>query len=175
VKKLCSNVNPDVALVYFKKGSPFTRAYLTGTTDAVNASGGASSQDKLVFDEEVIVLSMKKNTTGIEVSGANGNYDVLRWDGSCASLAGGEITFKAPPTKPKSARLEWKMYSDESQNALIGDPAIAKLNKTRRDECKGVTLGDVSKACQVAVDKLSDAIPAFIRGGGEVPTPKALK
>lgn len=175
VKKLCANVNPDLALVYFKQGSPFTRAYLTRNTDAWNASGGASSQDKLVFDEEVIVVAVRKNTTGIEVSGAGGGFDVLRWDGSCASLSSEELTFKAPPGKAKHAKLEWKYYSDESQNALLADEAIAKINKQRRDECKGVSMGDVSKKCVTAVDQLSQAIATFIKGGGAVPTPKALK
>ncbi len=176
VKKMCGNVNPDLALVYFKKGSPFSRAYLTGNTDAWNASGGASSQDKLVFDEEVIVLTVRDSSAsgGIQVSGAGTGYDVLRWDGSCASLSGGELTFKTPP-KAKAAKLEWKAYSDDAQNALLKDATIAKINKTRRDECKGVTMGDVSKPCQTAVEKLSDAIIVFIREGGEVPTPKALK
>lgn len=175
VKKLCANVNPDLALVYFKQGSPFTRGYLTRNTDAWNASGGASSQDKLVFDEEVIVVAVRKNTTGIEVSGASGGYDVIRWDGSCASLSGEELTFKAPPGKAKHAKLEWKSFSDESQAALLTDAAIAKINKERRDECKGVSMGDVSKKCVTAVDKLSESIAAFVKGGGEVPVPKALK
>ncbi|NUP04540.1 MAG: hypothetical protein HOW73_00585 [Polyangiaceae bacterium] len=175
VKKLCGNVNPDLALVYFKKDSPFSRGYLTRNTDAWNASGGASSSnDKLAFDEEVIVLSVKKNTTGIEVSGAGGGYDVLRWDGSCASLSGEELTFKAPP-KAKNAKLRWQDYSEESQSAFVNDATLGKINKERRDECKGVTMGDVSKACEKAVDKLSDAIAAYVRGGGDVPVPKALK
>ena len=175
VKKLCANVNPDVALVYFRKGSPFTRGYLTGNTKAWNASGGAAYDDTLVFDEEVIVLSLKENTTGIEVSGAGTGYDVLRWDGSCATLSGQELTLKAPPTKAKIAKLEWKMFSEQSQNALLSDATIAKVNKERRDECKGVTIGDVSHKCVKAVDKLSDAIASFVRNGGEVPVPSAVK
>lgn len=174
VKRLCEDVNPDLALVYLRKDSPFTRGYLTRNTDAWNASGGASSQDKLMFDEEVIVLAVRSNKTGIQVSGSSGGYDVLRWDGSCATLSGEEITFKAPP-KAKHAKLEWKTFSDASQAALLEDASIAKINKERRDECKGVTMGDVSKSCVKAVDQLSDAIAAFVRNGGEVPTPKTLK
>lgn len=175
VKKLCANVNPDLALVYFRKGSPFSRGWLTRNTEVFNAFGGSSSQDKLFFDEEVIVVNVRAaNTTGIQVSGASGGYDVIRWDGSCASLPGEELTFKAPP-KSKNAKLEWKTYSDDSQNALLNDANIAKINKQRRDECKGVTIGDVSKACVKAVDQLSEAIVAFVREGGEVPVPKALK
>lgn len=175
VKKLCANTNPDLALVYFRAGSPFSRGWLTRNTEVFNAYGGSSSQDKLLFDEEVVVLNVRAaNSTGIQVSGASGGYDVMRWDGSCASLSGEEVTFKAPP-KGKTAKLEWKIYSDDSQNALLSDANIAKINKTRRDECKGVTIGDVSKACVKAVDQLSEAIVDFVRKGGEVPVPKALK
>ena len=85
------------------------------------------------------------------------------------------IGFKAPPGKAKHAKLEWKSFSDESQAALLTDAAIAKINKERRDECKGVSMGDVSKKCVTAVDKLSESIAAFVKGGGEVPVPKALK
>ena len=45
-----------VALALFAKSSPWTRGYLKGDVEAWNASGGVSSGDKLLFDEEVIVL-----------------------------------------------------------------------------------------------------------------------
>lgn len=175
VKKLCENGSADLALVYFKKGSPFTRAYLRGATDAWNASGGgSSSENKFVFDEEVIVLLERSNTTGIQVSGAGASYDVMRWDGSCASLSAEEITFSVAP-KPKNPTLKWKTFSEETQNAMLGDANIAKLNKERRNECKGVDVGTVSLACVKLVDKLSEAIVTYIRNGGEVPVPKSLK
>jgi hypothetical protein len=44
----------------------------------------------------------------------------------------------------------------------------------RRSECKGATSGDVSAKCVKADAKLSDAIVAFVRGGGSVPVPTTL-
>ncbi len=173
-KKLCGGMNPDVALAFFRKGTPFSRGYLKMTVDAWNASGGASSADKLVFDEEVIILLARKNETGIQVSGASGGYDVLRWDGTCATLSAEELTFSVPP-KPKNAKVVWKDFSEATQNALLGDPGIAKLNKDRRDECKGASIGEVSKKCVTLVDKLSGAIVEHVRGGGEIPAPARLK
>jgi hypothetical protein len=173
-KRLCSGMNPDVALAFFKKGTPFSRAYMKMNVDAWNASGGASSADKLVFDEEVIILLSRKNETGIQVSGASGGYDVLRWDGTCATLSAEEVTLSVPP-KPKNAKVVWKDFSEATQNALLGDPAIAKLNKERRDECKGASIGEVSKKCVTLVDKLSEAIVSYVRNGGEVPPPAKLK
>lgn len=174
VKKLCDNVHPDIALAWFKKDSPFTRGYLKGATEAWNASGGATSGEKFVFDEEVIVVRARENKTGIEVSGAGTSYDVLRWDGSCATLSGEELTFTAAP-KPKTAKIEWRYLADATQEALLKDEKIAKINKVRRDECKGATMGDVSKKCVKAVDELGAAIAEFVRAGGEVPLPAELK
>src|SRR5512140_472108 len=39
-KRLCAGVYPEVALTMFGKTQPWTRAYLTGDTEAWNASGG---------------------------------------------------------------------------------------------------------------------------------------
>lgn len=173
-KRLCGGMNPDVALAFFRKGTPFSRAYMKMNVDAWNASGGASSADKLVFDEEVIILLSRKNETGIQVSGASGGYDVLRWDGTCATLSAEEVTLSVPP-KAKNAKVVWKDFSEATQNALLGDPSIAKLNKERRDECKGASIGEVSKKCVTLVDKLSEAIVSYVRNGGEIPPPAKLK
>jgi hypothetical protein len=172
-KRLCGGAHPDVALAFFRGGSPFSRGFLSKNVDAWNASGGASSADKLAFDEEVIVVVERKNTTGIQVSGASGSYDVLRWDGTCATLSSEELTFQPPP-KAKAAKIVWKYLPDATQAALLADEAIARLNKERRDECKGVTSGDVSVKCVKAVDKLSDAVVAFVRKGGAVPAPARI-
>ena len=175
VKRFCQNVHPDIALAFFKKGTPFTRGYLKGNTDAFNGYGGVSSGDKLVFDEEVIVLSTRENTTGIEVSGAGGQYDLLRWDGSCATVPMADVTFSVPPA-PKTPRLDWKVLSDELQAALLNNAEIAKINKERRSECKGASMGDVSKKCVKLVDQLSTAVVNYVRtGDGTIPVPAKVK
>jgi hypothetical protein len=51
VKRLCAGFFPDVALAMLSKGTPWSRGYLrVKNAEAWNASGGVSSQDKLVFD-----------------------------------------------------------------------------------------------------------------------------
>ncbi len=171
VKRLCGGFNPDVALLFFRKGSPFTRGYLRGNTDAWNASGGASGGDKLVFDEEVIVLLQRgSDLGGMQVSGAEGTFDVLRWDGSCASLSSGELTFTVPP-KPKNAKISFKDLGDNTQETLLKNEKIAKLNADRRKECKGVSMGDVSAKCVKLVEQLSDSVAQYVRDGGEIPPP----
>ncbi len=174
VKRLCGGYNPDVALVFFRKGTPFTRAYLRGAVEAWNASGGSSSADKLAFDEEVIVLlERKQDAGGMQVSGAGGGFDVLRWDGSCATLAPEEITFNLPP-KPKNAKLSFKDLGDATQEILLKNEKIAKLNADRRKECKGATMGEVTSKCVKLVEQLSDSVADYVRQGGEIPLPKKL-
>jgi hypothetical protein len=174
VKRLCGGYNPDVALLFFRKGSPFTRGYLRGNTDAWNASGGASSGDKLVFDEEVIVLLERGGDLGgMQVSGASGTFDVLRWDGSCASLSSGELTF-TPPPKPKNAKIAFKDLGDHTQEVLLKDEKIAKLNADRRKECKGVSMGEVSAKCVKLVEQLSDSVAEYVRAGRDVPEPTKI-
>lgn len=174
VKRLCGGFNPDVALIFFRKGTPFTRGYLKGNTDAWNASGGASSADKLMFDEEVIVLyERSQDTGGMQVSGAEGTFDVLRWDGSCASLSTGELTFAVPP-KPKNAKISFKDLGDKTQETLLKNEKIAKLNADRRKECKGVSMGDVSAKCVKLVGELSDSVAQYVRDGGEIPPPTKI-
>jgi hypothetical protein len=175
VKKLCSAFQPDLALAMFAKGTPWTRAYLKGDVDAVNASGGVSSNDKLVFDEEVLVMIRRKaDAGGMQVSGAGDGFDVLRWDGTCATLSGGEITLTAPPKSAKNPKLKWQDLAETTQTKLLEDPKIAKINTERRKECKGVTMGEVSVKCVKAVDALSLAIVSWVRGGGTVPAPATL-
>ena len=163
-----------MALALFAKASPWTRGYLKGDVEAWNASGGVSSGDKLLFDEEVIVLVRRvSDAGGIQVSGAGSSFDVLRWDGTCATLSDGEMTTKAPP-KPKAAKLKWKDLGEALQTKLIEDAGVAKINAERKKECKGVTMGDVNAKCVKAVDALSLAIVAYVRQGGDVPKPAAL-
>lgn len=174
-KRVCgSGFHPDLALHFFGKSSPFSRGYLAMNVNAWNASGGASSADKLVFDEEIIVLLERKaDTGGMQVSGAGGSYDVLRWDGTCSTLSSEELTFNAPP-KPKTAKVAFKDLSEETQSALLQDEKIKKVNADRKKECKGVSMGEVSAKCVKLVDQLSESIVEYVRNGGAVPKPTKL-
>lgn len=174
VKELCGGFYPDIALILFAKDSPWTRGYLTRDVQAWNASGGASSTDKLVFDEEVLVLFHREaDQGGVVVSGAGGGYEVLRWDGSCASLAGEELTLKRPP-KAKSARVVWKSLSLAVRDALAADERVGAKLAAQRKECKGVTFGSVSDKCVRADAALGAGVVEYVRNGGVVPRPAAL-
>jgi hypothetical protein len=175
VKRLCGGFFPDVALSMLSKGTPWTRGYLrVKSTEAWNASGGVSSSDKVVFDEEFVILTHRKaDAGGMQVSGAGGGYDVLRWDGTCASLMDEEVTLKTPPA-PKSAKIPWKSLDDKVRDALLADEKVNKVYTERRKECKGATIGDVSLKCEKVDAQLSVVIADFVRNGGSLPPPPKL-
>jgi hypothetical protein len=172
VKALCDDVHQDVALWMFRQGTPWTRAYLTRKTEAWNASGGASVQGELAFDEEVLILRERLSKEGgIQVSGAMGSYDALRWNGSCVSLMAEEITKNKPP-KLLHSRVEWRWLSDPMQEALRSNDGIVETYRARRAECKGATMGEVSKKCEQLDDKLVALIVKHVREGGKLVEPK---
>lgn len=174
VKKLCNSRFPSIALYLFGNNSKWAHAYLTRKTEAWNASGGASAGGYLEFDEEVLLLAERKaDTGGMQVSGAGAGYDAIRWDGSCVTLSGEELTRDRPPSI-KTPRIEWRFLDDNVQEALRKEDKINVAYLERRKECKGASSGDVSAKCVKADEKLSDAIIAFVRGGGSIPVPSKL-
>lgn len=174
VDRLCGGDFPDATLYMFSKAAPWTHGYLTRKTKAWNASGGASSSGWVAFDEEVVILRARKsNPNGMQVSGAGGGYDVLRWDGSCVTLAKEELTTNKPPA-PKATKITFRYLSDPIQEALRKDDGVTKAYRARRKYCKGATMGEVSLKCVKADAKLSEEVVDFVRDGGTLPLPKNI-
>lgn len=172
--RLCQGSHPDVALALFARGTPFTRAYLAADVEAWYASGGPSSSGKLVFEEEVLLLVHRAAAAGgMTVSGAGGGYDVLRWDGTCASLSEGELRFRVP-SRPKSAPIPWKSLDLKIRDALEADEKVGKAVAGRRSECKGAAMGSVTAKCEKADKLMGQAIVDYVRSGGALPAPGAL-
>lgn len=175
VKRLCSKANPDAAVALFAKDTPWLRVYVNvRQADSFNGLGGPSSQEKLTFDEELLVIAARKaDLGGMSVSGAGASYDMLRWDGTCATLTVQEVTERKPP-KAKHANIPWRSLSEATQNALLKDEKASSFAAARRKECKGVEIGTVSMACEKAVRGLNDRIADAVRGGLAVPAPARL-
>jgi hypothetical protein len=175
VKRLCGDVYPNIALHMFREGTPWTRGYATRKVKAWNASGGATSGDEWVlFDEEVILLYARNaNLGGMQVSGASGGYDALRWDGSCVTFSGEEVTTRRPP-QAKHGRVEWRYLEGPIQEALREDENVNEAYKQRRQECKGAFSGSVSKKCVQADEALVSSIIGAVRKGIELPKPTKL-
>ncbi len=173
VKRLCAGNYPGVALYMFAKDSPWTRGYLTRKTEGWNAAGGASDNSELDFDEEVIVLLQRKAAADKIQVGSGVGYETLRWNGSCATLQGEELTLSRPP-QPKTAKVEFKQLDDPLKDALREDKTINEAYLSRRKECQGATMGTVSLKCVKADAKLSEVIVQYVRGGGTMPKPSKL-
>lgn len=174
VDRLCNKVRPGFGVYMFQKSLPWERRYLTRKTEAINASGGQTSEGWLAFDEEVLILKLRKAPAGgMQVSGASESYDALRWDGSCVTLSGEEVTANVPPA-PKSAYVTWRFLDDNIQEALKEDPKIRETYRERNKECKGQNQGEVSKGCEKADKQLSSLVVDWVRRGGKVPEPTNL-
>jgi hypothetical protein len=155
----------------FRQGTPWQRLYMRGRTPAANASGGASTGGFLEFDEEVLVLRHRAaDAKGIQIGSGDGQYDALRWDGSCVSLEGGEVTTRLPP-KAKHSRIEWRWIGDKMRDVLTNDTGLSDALRARQKECKGATSGDVSKKCVQLDEKLIALVAAYVRTHSELPQP----
>ncbi len=172
VQKLCADVRPETALYLFRQGTPWKRMYLTRKTEAVNASGGASLAGYLEFDEEVLILRHRGgDPNGIQVGSGGGTYDALRWDGSCVSLDGAELTDNLPP-QPKHSRVEWRWLGENMREALRRDEALNGLYRDRRGECKGANSGRVTQQCERLDAKLVARIVEYVRQTSDLPIPE---
>jgi hypothetical protein len=173
VKRLCNGKYPSLGLYLFSNPA-WTRGYLTRRTQAWNASGGASDSGWVEFDEEVLILYARvPDAGGMQVSGAGGSYDALRWDGSCVTLQSEEVTLSKAPA-PKYPAIDFRYLDDDTQEALRKDDKVNHAWQSRRSECKGATSGDVSLKCVKADDNLTKTVIGYIRGGGSIPQPKKL-
>jgi hypothetical protein len=174
VKRLCNGTFPDVALALFRTGSAFSRGYVNRDMEAWNAAGGASDRVKLFLDEEVIVL-MKREApkNGPSVSGAEGGWEVLRWDGSCVTLGLEELSQKKPP-KPRATTVTYRYLSKKMQDALYGEAKIKAAYDARQKECKGATMGAVTAKCEKLDKALGESIVDHVRAGGALPEPDPI-
>jgi hypothetical protein len=175
-KRLCAATFPDVALALFAKETPWTRAYMTASIDAWNASGGRSARARLAQDEEVLVVAAREpKPAGIVMTGAGATYDVIRWDGSCVTLDAQEITMKRP-TQPKRATVPWRHLSEATRDALLAAPKVASTERAMEKECKGESfvasasvLQKRNGQCARADAAFNGAIVEYVKGGGRLP------
>jgi hypothetical protein len=173
VSRLCENVYPDVALHMFKPGSPWRRFYMLHNAEPFNASGGMSLLgDKMRRGEEVIALKRRNPRNGVQVSDIAG-WDVLRWNGACATIHDGEFS-EDPPNELGHARVEWKSLGLDIRNAFEAKPDFEALYEERRKSCKGITIGRVSAECEENDKRMADEIVRLVRAGAQLPQPSKI-
>ncbi len=173
VSKLCQDVYPDVALHMFAPKSPWQRFYMLQNAEPFNASGGASLMGhKMRRGEEVIALRRHNSRAGFSTSDIGG-YDVLRWNGACATVHDGEFQIR-PLSTVGHAHFEWREIGLSIRQALEADPDVAATYEEKRRQCKGISLGRVSADCEDYSKKLVDEVVRYVRDGGKLPKPAKL-
>jgi hypothetical protein len=173
VKRLCQDVYPDVALHMFRPGTPWRRFYMLHNAEPFNASGGASLMgDKMRRGEEVIALLRRNPRNGVQVSDIAG-WDVLRWNGACATIHDGEFTTD-PPNELGHARVEWRSLGLELRQAFEANASFEEVYEARRKSCKGITIGRVTAECESNDKLLADEIVRHVRDGMDLPKPKKI-
>jgi hypothetical protein len=175
VDKLCGGVHPELALHMFRGGSPWKRLYSRAIAPAFNGSGGPSISDERVQKgEELIALrrntDAKHSNAGEMSIGYTAGYDLLRWNGSCVTLHDGEFSSKTPRRR-QHARVDWRALGDRVQSTLRADELISRAYVARRKECRGITVGNVTRKCVEQDKSLIKAVVDYVRAGGELPEP----
>lgn len=164
--RLCERAFPEVALAFFAKGTPWTRAYLRRDTEAWSAANRHARKARLPLDEEVTVVAMRSAPKNAIVVGSGASYDVLRFDGTCVSLEGDEIGFSRPPA-PKWAAVPWDSLEPPTQSVLRAGRGVEPAVKTMQRAC-GLESTD-EKKCQDAQRALSSTVFAVL--GPTLPEP----
>jgi hypothetical protein len=175
VDRLCRHTFPDVAVYMMGPKQPWTHRYVrVKEAQAVNPVSGRVGEVGLTFGEEILILRYKTGATegGVQVSGTE-RYEVLRWDGTCASLEEGEFVEKMPKQQLRHVAPAWQRLGDKYRAALMENSAVAEAAATKEADCKGVGLGRPPK-CHKAIENLNRVVAETVHDGLELPLPESI-
>jgi hypothetical protein len=175
VERLCRRNFPDVAVFMMGPKQPWTHRYVRAKeAQAVNPISERVGEVPLTFGEEVIILRYKTGASegGMQVSGTE-RYEVLRWDGSCASLQEGEFVEAVPKQQQRYVAPTWQRLGDKYRAALMESSAVAEAEETRKADCKGLGLGRPPK-CHKAMEDLNRVVAEAVHNGFELPLPESI-
>jgi len=173
VDRLCRRNFPDVAVYMMGPKQPWTHRFVrVKEAQAVNPISERVGAVPLTFGEEIIILRYKTgaNEGGMQVSGTE-RYEVLRWDGSCASLQEGEFVESMPKQQLRYVAPTWQRLGDKYRAALLQSSAVAEAEETRKADCKGLGLGRPPK-CHKAMEDLNGVVAEVVHDGFELPLPE---
>ena len=175
VARLCNDKYPEVALVMFQPSEPWEHAFVkVKEVRPMNALGGPSSDARMVFSEEVILLHHRPYVArGPIQDDAPDNYDVLRFDGTCATLAEDEF-WPHRPREPVHAPIIWKYLDADFREVLSQNARVGKAGEKQTDKCAGMYIGGGDAHCRRATEKLVTAISRVLATGVALPAPPRL-
>ena len=142
----------------------------TAMAEPFNASGGSSLLgDKLERGEEVIALKRRSESDGqIQVGDNNAGYDVLRWNGACATIHDGDFA-EDRPSHIVQSKVEWRRLGVPQRQHLEHQPAISAAYEARRKSCHGFSMGRVSGDCESNDKLLMQEVVRYIQSGHSLP------
>jgi hypothetical protein len=159
-------------LFLFQKSSPWQARWIKAKAhDGHNGEGGPSG-GPLEPVEEVRVLAYDEAPAspepgkGKHPTKGDVSLVVLRWDGTCATLAARD-TATSPPATPKHAPVRYSEVDSSVQRSLLRDPDIKSKVELRDKACSNAESSD----CQVAEQALSSLIVSKIRRGLKLSMP----
>jgi len=171
VDRLCRTAQVSTAIRLFAKSSPLTRAYVRmREVRAANLRGGPVGEADLTFAEEVLILARHGDSGEMQVSGTGG-FDVLRWDGTCATLSDDELVLRVP-APPRHAQFAWKYIDENIQQVLLQNETIKLARADERKRCHGMSPGDRSASCRQAAERLNEYIVVAVRTSVDLPLPE---
>jgi len=176
VEQVCHGKYPAVALALFAKGTPWRRGYVkVETLEPVNMYDGERNENWLSFGEEVLVLRTRgaSGKSKVQVSGPT-DVDILRWDGTCATIRQEMLAPYPTNTSVLTARIVWKYLDEPTQEALLANHWVQSASDKERPACRGSTMKHPDAPCDKASRKLTDAIAVAVRSGIALPTPSKL-
>jgi hypothetical protein len=175
VRLLCQRKYPGVALKLFDKSAPWQHGWVTvKDTAAFNSYGGPSAATRLEFLEEFIVLRLRQSKYREMVADMPVSYDILRFDGTCATLAADEFMTRKPVLPPRYAPLVWSQIDPAIRRDLSQDAMIERARINQTEACHGSLLTGGQVACRDATLKLARAIVNAVKSGLALPVPDEL-
>jgi hypothetical protein len=176
VRRLCKKKYPGVAIVMFNKTAPWQHAFVK-VKDVVpfNSLGGPSAHTRLEFLEEVLLLrerELKKQQAEM-IMDLPVSYDVLRFDGTCATLADDEFMTRKPYVKTRLAPIIWQQIDGRIRQALAQYSKVEVAVNAQEAACHGTFLAG-GEPCRDATQQLARAIRAVLSDGVELPLPSQI-
>jgi hypothetical protein len=174
VDHVCRGKYPELALAMLAKGTPWRRGYVkVETLEPINTYDGERSDDWLAFGEEVLMLRTRGPSgaaSKLQISGPT-DVDVLRWDGTCATIRREMLALSPTNTTLLTARVVWKYLDTPTQDALLKNSAVQHYSQRERPACRGSTMRHPDAPCDKASRQLTDAIAVAVRSGIPLPAP----
>ena len=175
VDAVCKHKFSDLPLYFFAGHLPWQHLYVKAEyVEPVNPYGGDQSEAWMQFGEEVVLLRKKQSAAkGVQVSGPS-DVDVLRWDGTCATIRE-EMLVSYVPAPMQSPRIIWKYLDMGSQDALQKNSVVARSLEAQKKGCHDSSLTHPTPPCEKAMRQLTDAIVLAVHqnialpGSGSLP------